>query len=108
MIIDIILIIWLHTIGDFVFQTRYIGNNKSKNIMVLAAHCLLYAIPLCVISFEFAIINGLLHLPVDFTSSKLTKYFYFKKKNEYMFFTTIGIDQAVHFTILLLTYIYLK
>lgn len=106
MIRDILLIIWLHIIGDFVLQTRYIGNNKSKKIMILTLHCLLYSIPFFIISVEFAFINGLLHFPVDFITSRLTKYFYYKKQSEYLFFTTIGVGQAVHLTFLILTLTY--
>ena len=107
MLLDIILIVWMHAIGDFVFQTRYIARNKSTSHWVLAAHCVLYMIPLFFISWQFAIINGILHYPVDYGSSQLTTY-YHKKENENMFFNVIGIDQAVHFTILFLTYWFLK
>lgn len=107
MLLDIIAIVWLHAIGDFVFQTRYLARNKSTSHWALAGHCALYAIPLFFISWQFAIINGILHYPVDYISSQLTTY-YHKQENESMFFNVIGIDQAVHFTIMLLTYSFLK
>lgn len=105
--LDIILIVWLHTIGDFIFQTRTIARNKSSHHWALAIHCALYMIPLLIISWQFALINGILHYPVDYGSSQLTTY-YHKKENENMFFNVIGIDQAVHFTILFLSYSFLK
>jgi hypothetical protein len=107
MLFDIILIIWAHAIGDFIFQTRTIAQNKSSHHWALGAHCTLYMIPLFVISWQFALVNCILHYPVDFVSSQLTSY-YHKKENENMFFNVIGIDQAVHFTILFLTYSFLK
>jgi len=102
-ILVIIAIIWLHTFADFVFQGRYIGNNKGKKPHVLALHCIIYGVLYLFIDPLFAIVNGVLHFPVDYISSKLTGYFW-KKKKEYLFFTTIGIDQALHYTILFLTY----
>ena len=107
MLLDIILIVWMHAIGDFVFQTRWLARNKSTNHWALAGHCALYMIPLFFISWQFAIINAILHYPVDYGSSQLTTYCH-KQENEYGFFTVIGIDQAVHFTILFLTYWFLK
>ena len=107
MLFDIILIIWLHTIGDFIFQMRFMAKNKSTNNLVLAIHCVTYTIPFFIISWQFALINGILHFPIDYISSRLTTYYY-KKEKESMFFNIIGIDQAIHFTILFLTYSYLE
>lgn len=107
MITDIILIIWMHAVGDFALQNRWIADNKSINPIILGLHCFLYMIPLITISWQFAIINATLHFPIDFFSSKLTTHYY-KTKDKYMFFIVIAIDQAFHYTILLLTYILLK
>ena len=107
MLLDIIAIVWLHAIGDFIFQTRWMATNKSKNHNALSLHCITYMIPLFFISWQFAIINGILHYPIDYMSSQLTTHYY-QKENERMFFNVIGIDQAIHFTILLLTYTFLK
>ena len=107
MLVDFLLIVWAHAIGDFIFQTRWMAKNKSTSHRALAIHCGLYMIPLFVISWQFALINGILHYPVDFFSSQLTSH-YHKKNNESMFFNVIGIDQAIHFTFLLISYISLK
>ena len=107
MLFDMILIVWLHVIGDFIFQIRTMAKNKSTNNWALVSHCVAYMIPFFIISWQFALINGILHFPIDYISSRLTTYYY-KKENELMFFNIIGIDQAVHFTILFLTYSFLK
>jgi len=107
MFTDLILIIWMHAIGDFIFQSRWIAYNKSTNPIILGLHCFLYMIPLFVISWQFAIINGILHFPIDYLSSQLTTYFY-NKDNDSMFFNVIGVDQAIHLTILILSYSFLK
>jgi len=107
MITDFILIICMHSIGDFIFQTRWMAKNKSSNHFALALHSAIYMIPLFIISWQFALINGILHYPIDYISSQLTTHYY-KKENENMFFNVIGIDQAIHYIILLLTYLFLK
>ena len=104
---DIILIVWLHFIGDFVFQTSWMANNKSDNLLALGSHSILYMLPLFFISWQFAILNGVLHFGVDYGTSKLTSYFWEEEKTR-LFFGTIGADQAIHFTILFLSYALLK
>lgn len=100
--IDIILLlIWLHFIGDFLFQSNWMALNKSNNIIALSYHCAFYAIPFMVISLEYALLMGMLHFPVDFITSKITSRYY---KNQRIFFLVIGFDQAVHMTILIMAY----
>ena len=99
----IYLIIWIHFIADFLFQTRNIAINKSTNNYCLGTHCILYAIPFVFINIGWAMLNGILHFGVDWVSSRLTSYFW-KKADHYKFFGMIGIDQAIHLTLLLLTY----
>ena len=102
----IFLIIWIHFIADFLCQNRWIAENKSRNIWILILHSSIYCLPFFIFGFRFAILNGILHGLVDFGTSKLTTHFY-KIKNNYGFFTTIGFDQALHITILFLTYNYI-
>ena len=54
----------------------------------------------------FTVLNGVLHWGTDFLTSKGTTYFY-KKENMYGFFGTVGLDQLIHASTLLLTYNYL-
>ena len=55
----IYLLIWLHFIGDFVFQNDKMAQNKSTSNKWLGIHCLAYMIPFLLISWEFAILNCL-------------------------------------------------
>jgi len=103
----IIIIAWLHFISDFVFQTDYIATNKSTNTNCLLIHSGLYSVPFFILGLEYAVINGLLHFVVDFFTSRLTTYFYMKD-NRRMFFLTIGCDQAIHMTCLMLTAGYIR
>ena len=99
----IILMIWFHFVSDFGFQNDWIALNKSENIYVLILHSLLYSILFFYFGWIFAILNGILHFMIDYGSSKLTKYYYVKE-NRRMFFLIIGFDQAIHMTILFMTY----
>lgn len=99
MLYQVMILIWIHFIADFVLQTREIAKGKSSNIALLGLHCLLYTIPFLCFGWKFALINGLCHFLVDFATSKATSYLW-KKEKERAFFTMIGFDQAIHLTIL--------
>ncbi len=99
----ILALVWIHFFADFTLQTDKMATNKSKKFEYLLLHAFVYCIPLIFFSFKFATINMVLHLAVDFFTSKLTTYFWSRDKRHW-FFVTIGADQAIHLTLLLLTY----
>lgn len=100
---NIILIIWIHFFADFILQSQYMGENKSKKFVVLLQHGLFYTIPFLYINIFYAILNGVLHICIDFVTSRITSVLY-KKKKYHKFFVTIGADQAIHLTVLILTW----
>lgn len=103
-ILKICLILWIHTVSDFVLQPNYLAENKSKSNFVLSIHVIIYSVLFIVFfGWGFGLINGLLHFPVDWATSRLCK-IQFEKGNKHLFFIIIGIDQAIHITILTLTY----
>jgi len=111
MLNDILLIVWIHFIADFVLQSQWMGVNKSKDSLILGLHSLIYTIPFLFIEYYlligyFAIINGVMHFVVDFLTSRCTSKLY-EKKEYHWFFVVIGLDQAIHMTILFLTYKFL-
>ena len=109
----VLMLLLLNFIGDFVLQSRYMAENKSKKIEVLIVHSLIYSLPfiaLCIyttleITMNYMYANMILHAVIDGISSRLTAYFY-KTENKYRFFVTIGLDQIVHMSILLSTAYY--
>ncbi len=102
-ITTILLLFWAHWIGDFLFQTTYMSMKKSKSVKALLWHCLVYSMPFLIFGWRITLLAGILHFPVDFITSKITNYLWWDKKVKW-FFTVIGLDQAIHMTILVLTY----
>lgn len=114
----IILLLFCHFIGDFVFQTSYMALNKGSNNTVLAMHALAYIsafLPVFIliifsksflIASVFIILNFLLHLIQDYWTSRLNAYL---KRNygEGLFFKGIGFDQFLHFVCLITSLYYL-
>lgn len=96
-------IIWLHTFGDFLLQTREMAENKSSSLYWLTLHVGLYSLPfVLLLGFWYGVINFVLHFMVDFVSSRVGKWAYERNRNK-LFWCGIGVDQALHLTCLLLT-----
>lgn len=98
----ILLVIWLHTFADFVLQTDKMAKGKSTSLKWLSIHVAVYSLPLLILGYKYAIINASLHFGVDFITSKMTSALW-KKGDVHNFFVVIGIDQALHITMLILT-----
>lgn len=121
---SIIWILFFHWLADFVGQTSWMANNKSKSLLPLTTHILVYTTivglgfaglmwfqagehyPTGVIQQQailFAGVNGGLHFIIDFFTSKGSSH-YFAKGNPGMAFKVIGFDQFLHTAILVYTY----
>lgn len=121
--IALIIILWANYITDFLFQTKKMGKNKHHSILWLLAHIgsytfyfslllILYntiAITFTWINlFHLIWINAITHLIVDFTTSKITAYFY-QKHQFRSFLKVIGLDTLIHTTILIiLTFLFIN
>ena len=103
----IISLLFLHWVGDFVFQGDKVALNKSKDKMILSYHCFLYCLPLCIVDPIWAIYNGVLHFIVDFFTSKINSSIR-EKDERHWFFVMIGLDQLIHYTILFSTLTYFQ
>lgn len=103
------ILLFSHFVGDFVCQSRYIAENKSKSWLVLTFHVFILTICIYLMSLTLgwlfgyessgilllSLINGVLHFCTDAATSRITTYFY-KKGDMHKFFTTIGADQFLH------------
>lgn len=97
-----IAVLWLHFLGDFIFQTDTMAINKSKSNKWLCAHGLTYGIPLLCIGWKYALVNVIAHMGVDFITSRINARLWAAEKRHW-FFVGIGADQAIHMTFLFLT-----
>jgi len=100
---DLLIIIWLHFIADFLFQPRQIAENKGKDLRVLILHCCMYSVLFFWFGWKYALLNSTLHFIIDFHSSRAINYFW-GRGNKWAGFAVIGLDQALHYTCLLTTY----
>lgn len=111
--VDIILIIWMHFIADFILQSDKIAINKSKNNYVLTKHVIIYTIPFIILSLfiplsvYWIIFNGVAHWITDYITSRWTSYLW-KNDERHWFFVVIGLDQSLHMSALLVSLIVLR
>lgn len=113
-------LIWAHYISDFICQSDEMAVNKSKSVYWLSLHTLSYTVglfislwllffislggvvPSLLFLLKYCLLNGVLHGMVDFRTSKWTSYLW-KKEMRHEFFSVVGLDQALHMSILFIT-----
>lgn len=103
---EIIIIVWLHFVGDFVLQSDKMAKDKATCSDALLYHTVAYSAPFLMFGWKFALITFILHTATDYITSKVARGFYCRKQTHW-WFVTIGFDQALHLTALILTYSYL-
>ncbi len=122
---QIILIIFIHWIADFLFQTSDMALNKSKSNYWLSIHCLTYsAVWLCcgAILYDigmwqchrmdvilFTLITFVCHFITDYFTSRWTSKLYATQKfyGFPSFFNVIGLDQFLHYAQLIICFYYI-
>lgn len=100
-------ILTLHFMADFICQSNYMEQNKSSSNKALGLHILVYSVTMSLVGFKFAIINGVLHFGVDYITSRITKRLWTAQR-VHDFFVIVGFDQLLHSTMLILTFVYLR
>lgn len=98
----------VHWLGDFVLQTHWQAQNKSKNWEALTHHVLTYSAvlvvgTLCIFVSPsnglpitlFVLCNGLLHFATDAITSRMTSRLYAQQR-WHDFFVVVGFDQLIH------------
>ncbi len=111
----IIWILFVHWKADFLFQSHEMSINKSKSNWWLSYHVLVYSIITtigwCLLSIKSFNILTLFVFPITFITHWVTDYFTSRYSSKlyvrgdiHNFFVTIGFDQWIHYSTLLLTY----
>lgn len=117
MISQFLALLFIHWVADFILQTHWQAQNKSKNNEALARHVGVYTLTLATASWfvfgtsydkwaAFWALNGLLHFCTDYFTSKWTSKLY-AKQDWHNFFVIVGLDQLIHQFTLALTMIWL-
>lgn len=120
------IIIFIHWIADFVLQTDWQAQNKSKSNFALLSHTsnysLVWLLPMCLVfgvmkegettewifwsSIYFGMITFVVHTVTDYFTSRLNSKLWSAGKVHY-FFVSVGFDQVLHYGQLFLTYYFL-
>lgn len=103
----LIFILMAHMVGDYLFQSDYLVQNKGKDDYILLAHSVLYAFGVAVVCYVLGVYcNGLYlliiggtHFLTDYLKAKdiTTNYF-----GDRMAFT---LDQLIHYFVLTILFI---
>ena len=100
------ILISVHLLADFLFQTSAYSEKKKKILKSLLLHCLIYFIVfeiilLSILQFKKAILLGMIisisHLLINFIKNKLEKSFPQRRLQIWIF----SINQLIHFVILI-------
>jgi hypothetical protein len=123
-ITTVLIILFIHWVADFLCQTDWQAQNKSKRMDALLAHTGIYSfvwmIPMMIMftitsdaihdsnwfdvkAICFCFITFVFHTLTDYFTSRLNTKLWNEKKVHW-FFASIGFDQFLHFVQLLLTY----
>ena len=107
------LLLLLHTIGDFVFQTDKMATGKSSSNKILLTHTSVYSLVFLGLGFlpvfswyqaiAFMLINFVAHTATDYVTSRITKKLW-AKGDVHNFFVVIGFDQLLHTIVLILSF----
>ena len=95
-------VIFTHWVADFILQTDWQAKNKSTNNIALLRHVSTYTICLAIFSllykfsFEWIILNGVLHFVTDYITSRINSALW-KKGDVHNFFVMVGFDQLIHY-----------
>ena len=102
----IAILISIHLLADFLFQTSAYSEKKRKILKPLLLHCIIYFIVfeialLLILQFKKAILIGMIisisHLLINFIKNKLEKSFPQRRLQIWIF----SINQLIHFALLI-------
>ena len=92
-----------HFVGDFALQFPWMAMGKSKSMAPLAAHVLVYSACFLWAGVVYALVNGAVHMVVDFVTSRVNAKNWADKKVR-AFWLGVGFDQFLHVATLALTF----
>jgi hypothetical protein len=100
-----LILLAIHWLADFVLQTHWQAQNKSKNNEALLQHVSVYTVILTAGAMAvfftadrvmlFVAANAVLHFATDYVTSRWSSRLY-AKQDWHNFFVVIGLDQLIH------------
>jgi hypothetical protein len=106
----VLFILLVHWIADFIIQTDEQAKGKSKNWSDLLSHTISYSCCWLLLT-PFLLYNVVWFILITFIGHTITDYFSSRLNSKlwargsvHNFFVSVGFDQLLHFTQLLLTY----
>ena len=121
-LIEIMAIIVIHWIADFVMQTDEQAKGKSSSMFHLMGHMIYYSLAWYVFGMAYAFYLGdeyqpdhvacfvaitfVIHAIQDYFTSRLNTYLW-NKGDVHNFFVSVGFDQVLHYGQLFATYYWL-
>lgn len=96
----------VHWFADFVLQTDWQAENKSKNNVALTRHVSTYSLCWLPLGISFAAVTFVTHWLTDWVTSRINSRLY-KAGKIHEFFVSVGFDQVIHYVTLALTYYWL-
>ena len=106
----IVYLLFTHWVADFVVQTSWQAENKWCSSKALLRHILSYTavvfVAMFAITFDIqyalaaALFNGFTHFWIDLVTSRIN-HEALGEKNYHRFFVGVGLDQALHLSLLL-------
>lgn len=118
-VIEILSIIFIHWVADFVLQTDKQAKGKSKNWKDLLGHTLSYSLVWIVVGSlfkvtdivnwqhglltTFVLITFICHTITDYFTSRLNSYLWIRG-DVHNFFVSVGFDQVLHYIQLFVCY----
>ena len=127
-LLEVLVILFIHWIADFVLQTEEQAKGKSKSWKWLLTHTITYTFIWFLAAFIyehgnnfssqfnnlqikkvvlFTLITFVLHTATDYFTSRLNSKL-LAKEDHHNFFVSIGFDQILHYVQLFLTFILLR
>jgi len=114
--VRILILVILHLFGDFFLQSLKLNKLKASKLPYLVKHVGIYTLVFIVLSplligftflqgLVYSLINGVVHLFVDFFTIKLKNEY--REKSEIIYIAVIAFDAVLHILILVTTLILL-
>jgi len=99
----------VHFVSDFLLQRRCVAENKSSDGLAMAEHITIIFISFLYWGWMFAALNALIHMIIDKNIWTIYKWLRrgedkdtFKYWKDSLFYWTIGFDQLLHVSTLVL------